>query len=296
MRDGDPTGLRESVNALGLADAEAAISVHALIGSDPDLLADAGELPRSVEAVPAWVKSTFLNGEHPFFARAEHAAATVLGEAPDERAEKALATLVPRPRTVAELAVFTGADGLEDLLEYLRKAGLVRVEPNGLDPDEPFWAIDDRFARFYYAMMAGDDLERWRRGRITDKLWRMTHARFDRYVARAEFTRVAREWAAAEPEAVRATRVVVPDPRFRQLRTLEIAAFGPGGDLLALGTVRWRFRMRLQQLQRLRHVRRLLGEPPVRLYCVASRFDDAIAADDAADLRRVGPDQLLKRD
>jgi hypothetical protein len=289
--------LRKSVNALGLDDAEAAISVHALLGSDAALLAHAGELPPTRTAVPAWVKSTFLDAENPLFGLSEHAVAAKLGEEPDEAVHKVLSLLTVRPRDLDELVTMSGlaeAD-LEPLLDRLAEAGLVRAEPDPLRPDRPFWAVEDRLARFYYAILR-EHLPRWRRGLITDKLWRMTHARFDRYVCRAEYLRLAREWALGDPAADRVTRIVVPDPRHRQLRTLEVAVWDASGGLIALGTARWAFRMRHRQLQRLRHVRRLLGDPPARLYCIAPRMDEAIAADEDPDVFRIGPAHLLRGD
>ncbi|GAB3223847.1 hypothetical protein GCM10027447_11990 [Glycomyces halotolerans] len=289
------SGLRDSVRALGIDDPETAIAVHALVGSDPALLAHAGTLPGSLKEVPDWVQSTFLNADNPLFDLAEHAVERALGGEADERTDKILSMVAVRPRTVADLEATTGFDGLDGIFATLEQAGLVRVEPNPLEPEHPFWTMKDRLARFYYAMMV-EHLPRWRRGYITDRLWRMTHARFDRYVCRAEYARVAREWALDDPEAERTTRIVVPDPRFRQLRTLEVAAWRADGSLAALGTIRWMFRMRHRQLQRLRHVRRLLGDPPSRLYCIAPRVEPAIAADDAPDVFRIGPAHLLRRD
>lgn len=287
--------LRESVNALRVGDAEAAIGVHALLGPDPELIALAGELPHSFKTLPDFVKSTFLNAEHPLFDLAEHAVRNRLGEAPDERIEKLLQLLTARPRVLEELRAMSGYDtaDIEAILERLQGTGLVRPDPNPLEPDNPFWTIEDRLARFYYAMME-PHLARWRRGLITDKLWRTTHARFDRYVCRAEYARLAREWALGAPDAATTTRAVVPDPRFRQLRTVEVAAWDSRGALTALGTIRWGLIMRERQLKRLRYVRRLLGDPPARLYCIAPRVEPTIANDPAPDLFRVGPAHLLK--
>ncbi len=154
--------------------------------------------------------------------------------------------------------------------------------------------MEHRLARFHYAMVA-PHLSRWQRGYITDKLWRMTHARWDRYVCRPEFQRLAREWALGDPAAAATTRITVPDPRFRQLRTLELAAWNEQGEPVALGTVRWKFKMVERQLKRLRYVKRLLGDPKVRLYCIAPRFENAITADPDPDLFAVRPAQLLRR-
>ncbi|WP_026929628.1 hypothetical protein [Glycomyces tenuis] len=289
--------LRKSVRALGIDDPEAAISVHALLGSDASLLAHAGELPRTRNDVPDWVKSTFLNADNPLFGLAEHAVSTRLGEEPDEGVDKVLSLLNVRPRAIDDLTAMSSLAEieLEPMLTRLAEAGIIRADPDPLRPDHPFWTVDDRFVRFHYAMLA-ENLDRWRRGRITDKLWSMTHARFDRYVCRPEFTRLAREWALGDPAAAQVTRIVVPDPRHRQLRTLEVAAWDGSGELLALGTVRWAFRMRHRQLQRLKYVRRLLGDPPVRLYCIAPRVDAEIAADTEPGLFRIGPAHLLRGD
>ncbi|MCH7230152.1 hypothetical protein L0U85_04640 [Glycomyces sp. L485] len=289
--------LRDSVNALGIADAEAAISVHALVGSDSDLLAQVGDLPGTVKEVAGWVQSTFLNSGNPLFGRCEHAVERLLGERPDEQTEKVLGLITVRPRFLEDLVSLSGlaAADLQTMLEALEQAGVVRADANPLEPDNPFWTMKDRLARFYYAMMA-EHLARWRRGYISDKLWRMIHSRFDRYVCRAEYARLTREWALGSPDTDLTTRIVVPDPRFRQLRTLEVAAFGADGTIVGLGTIRWGFLMREKQLARLRHVRRLLGDPPARLYCIAPRVDGAIAADTAPDLYRVGPAHLLRGD
>ncbi|WP_157930425.1 hypothetical protein [Glycomyces xiaoerkulensis] len=283
------TGMR----ALGIADPEAAIAAHAVLGSDPGLLAHAGRLPATLGEVPDWVKATVLNPGNPLFGIAERAVAEALGEEPDERVDRLLDRLTIRPRTARELSSVTGFEDLGPTLEHLAEAGLVRAHPNPLEPDDPFWMMTDRPARFYYAVMA-EHLPRWRRGYITDRLWRMTHARFDRYVCRAEFADLAREWALGAPGAVAAARIVVPDPRHRQMRTLEVAAWNADGEPVALGTLRWGLLMHHRQLRRLRHVRRLLGDPPASLVCIAPRVDGGIAADEDPNLFRVGPAHLLK--
>ena len=130
---------------------------------------------------------------------------------------------------------------LDVLLPRLETAGLIRADANPLEPADPYWTMEHRLARFHYAMVA-PHLSRWQRGYITDKLWRMTHARWDRYVCRPEFQRLAREWALGDPAAAATTRITVPDPRFRQLRTLELAAWNEQGEPVALGTVRWKLR------------------------------------------------------
>ncbi|NUQ88785.1 MAG: hypothetical protein HOQ43_10035, partial [Glycomyces artemisiae] len=78
-----------------------------------------------------------------------------------------------------------------------------------------------------------------------------------------------------------------------QMRTLELATWDEKGEALALGTVRWRFRMVERQLKRLRYVKRLLGDPPVHLYCVASRFEPVIAGDEDPGLSVVTSPALL---
>jgi hypothetical protein len=183
---------------------------------------------------------------------------------------------------------------LDVLLPRLADAGLIRADPNPLEPDAPYWTMEHRLARFHYALLV-PHLARWRRGYITDRLWSMTRARFDRYVCRPEFNRLAREWALNDPAAATTTRVTVPDPRFRQLRTLELAAWDADGAPIALGTLRWRFRMVELQLKRLRYGKRLLGDPPVRLYVVAPRVDAAIAADLDPNLFVIAPAHLLRR-
>lgn len=289
--------LRESILSVGVADPETAVAIHALLGSDPALLARAGDLPQRWDDMPAWVKATFLRPESPFLEVAAASVADALGEAPDEAVDSVLGHLTVRPRTPYDLRAMTGLSDadLDAMLPRLAEAGLIRADANPLEPVAPFWTMDHRFARFHYAMVA-PHLPRWRRGYITDKLWRMTHARLDRYVCRPEFTRLAREWALNDPAAAETTRMTVPDPRFRQMRTLELAVWDEKGRPIALGTVRWRFRMVERQLKRLRYVKRLLGDPPVRLYCVASRVDPAIAADTDPNLFKIHPALLLRRE
>jgi hypothetical protein len=288
--------LRDSMLSLGVADPETAVAIHALLGADPALVARAGELPQRRDDMDDWVKATFLRPESPFLEAAASAVADALGEAPDDAVDGVLGHLTVRPRTPYDLRSLTGLSeaDLDVMLPRLAEAGLVRADPNPLEPDAPFWTVEHRLARFHYALVA-QHLARWRRGYITDRLWRMTHARFDRYVCRPEFTRLAREWALNDPAAAATTRMTVPDPRFRQMRTLELAVWDEQGEPIALGTVRWRFRMVERQLKRLRYVKRLLGDPAVRLYCVAPRVDAAIAADADPGLFLISPAQLLRR-
>lgn len=288
--------LRESILSLGVADPETAVGLHALLGSDPDLLAQAGDLPQTRQETDDWVKAKFLRPEGPFLETVADAVAAVLGEAPDKAIDSVLGTVTTRPRTAYDLRATTGLSeaDLDVLLPRLEAAGLVRADANPLEPESPYWTMEHRLARFHYAMVA-EHLARWRRGYITDKLWRMTHARWDRYVCRPEFHRIAREWALNDPAAAATTRVTVPDPHFRQMRTLELAAWSELGEPVALGTVRWKFRMVERQLKRLRYVKRLLGDPKVRLYCIAPRFEPAIAEDTDPDLFVIGPAQLLRR-
>ncbi|MEV3935807.1 hypothetical protein AB0K52_07500 [Glycomyces sp. NPDC049804] len=288
--------LRESILSVGVADPETAVSVHALLGSDPALLAQAGDLPSTRQEADTWVKTAFLRPGSPFLEAAAGAVQAALGEGPDKPTDAVLAAVTVRPRTPYDLRATTGLSeaDLDVLLPRLEAAGLIRADANPLEPDAPFWTMEHRLARFHYAMLA-EHLPRWRRGYITDKLWRMTHARFDRYVCRPEFHRLAREWALNDPAAARTTRLTVPDPRFRQLRSIELAAWTATGEPIALGTIRWKFQMVERQLKRLRYVRKLLGDPPTRLYCIAPRVEAAIAADPDPDLFVIGPAQLLRR-
>ncbi|WP_030159061.1 hypothetical protein [Glycomyces sp. NRRL B-16210] len=289
--------LRDSILSLGVADPETAVAVHAALGSDPALVARAGKLPQRLGDIDTWVKDAFLRPDSPFLEAAASAVADALGEEPDENVDKILRDLTIRPRTVYDLRLTTALPEaeIEAILPVLAEAGLVRAELNPLDPDNPFWTFENRLARFAGAML-GEHLPRWRRGYITDRLWRMTRARFDRYVCRPEFNRLAREWALGDPAAAASTRIVVPDPRFRQMRTLELAVWDADGGAIALGTVRWKFRMVERQLKRLRHVKRLLGDPDARLYCVAPRFESGFDADADPNLFLIGPAQLLRRE
>jgi hypothetical protein len=218
--------------------------------------------------------------------------ATALGEAPDERTAKMLRLMTVRARSAEEIAGLSDTSEADtaEALERFTEAGLVEGLPDALHPERPGWRIVDRGARFYFAMLE-DHLERWRRGRITDLLWRRTHARFDRYVCRAEFAALCRAWT-AEAHGLPAARVLVPDPRYHQLRTLEVAAWREK-EPVALGTIRWRFIMRHKQVRRLRYIRSLLGDPEVAMYCFASRFDPAFAEDPETDVTLVTPDALL---
>ncbi|THV28416.1 hypothetical protein [Glycomyces paridis] len=287
--------LRDSILSLGVADPETAVAIHAALGGDPADVSRAGALPQRLDDMDEWVKDNFLKPDSPFFEAAASAVADALGEAPDDAVDKILADVNIRPRTVHDLRLSTGlaeAD-LDAILPGLAEAGLLRAETNPLDLDHPFWTMNSRLARFSYAMI-DEHLPRWRRGYITDTLWRMTRARYDRYVSRPEFQRLAREWALNDPAAIATTRITVPDPRFRQMRTLELAVWGEEDRLLALGTVRWKFKMVERQLKRLRHVQRLLGDPPSRLYCIAPRFEAAIAGDPDPRQFAITPAQLLR--
>ncbi|MQM24494.1 hypothetical protein [Glycomyces albidus] len=286
--------LRESIRSLGVADPEAAVAVHAVTGADPALL-PAGGLPKRFEDIAPWLRAEYLTPGSPHLEPAAGRAAALLGEPVDTAADDVLALVVVRPRTLHDLRTGTRLSeaDLTALLPRLEAAGLIAPGPNPLEPDNPFWTFTDRLARFHYAVLR-PHLPRWRRGYITEKLWTMNRARFDRYVARPEFLNLAREWARDATGAAATTRVVVPDPRFRQLRTLELAAWDDQGAPVALGTVRWRFRMVERQLKRLRYVKRLLGDPDVRLYCVASRFEPAITADPDPALTAVTPERLLE--
>lgn len=287
------SALRQSIRSLGIPHPETAIAVHCLIGTDPALLAHAGDLPRQSQQFPPWIKSTLLNGKNPLFDLAENAAATALGAGPDEETENLLRLLTHRPRTEEDIAHVLKRDDFLPELERFAEAGLARIDPNPLEPDLPFWTMDHRLVRFYYAVMERY-LPQWRRGYLADKLWGWMRARYRRYCCRPEFTRLAREWSLGDPRAETATRIVVPDPEHQKMRTLELASWDAKGELVALGTVRWGLRMRERQLSRLRYVKRLLGDPPVHLYCIASRVETGIAEDPDPNLFRVGPAHLLR--
>ncbi|GAA2285524.1 hypothetical protein GCM10009853_045580 [Glycomyces scopariae] len=285
--------LRESIRSLGVADPETAVAVHAVTGGDPALLTTAP--PQRFDDTADWLRTGFLTPDSPHFEQAAGRAAALLGETEvDEAADAVLALVVVRPRTAYDLRSLTRLpeEDLLALLPRLEAAGLLAPRANPLEAGNPFWTLTDRLARFHYAVLR-PHLPRWRRGYITEKLWTMNRARFDRYVARPEFLDLAREWARDATGAATATRVTVPDPRFRQMRTLELATWDDKGAPIALGTVRWRFRMVERQLKRLRYVKRLLGDPDARLYCVASRFEPAITGDPDPSLRAVTPSELL---
>lgn len=287
------SALRQSIRSLGIPHPETAIAAHSVIGSDPAVRSAVGDLPQFSDAFPAWIKSTVLNGKGPLFEQFANAVAIALGERPEAETESLLRLLTSRPRTEPDIARVTKRGDVSGELERLAEAGLVRADPNPLEPELPFWTMDHRPARFYYAVMERY-LPQWRRGYIADRLWGWTRARFRRYCCRPEFTALAREWALGDPRTVTTTRILVPDPEYRRMRALELAAWDERGGLVAIGTVRWGLRMRERQLKRLRYVKRLLGDPPVHLYCVASKVDPLIAADPDPDLFRVGPAHLLR--
>ena len=286
--------LRESILSLGIPHEETAIAVHGVLGADSALLAHAGDLPKFSAEFPGWIKSTVLNSENPLFEIYANAVTDALGEPPETGIEELLRLLLVRPRTEPELARITRRKELDDDLERLTAAGLVRLDPNPLQPERPFLTLVSRPVRFYYGVMERY-LPQWRRGYLRDRLWAWNRARFRRYTCRPEFTALAREWALGDPRTETTTRILVPDPEYRQMRTLELAAWDAEGGLVALGTIRWGLRMRERQLKRMRYIKRLLGDPPARLYCVASRVEQAIAADPDPDLFRVGPAHLLRR-
>ncbi|RRS01895.1 hypothetical protein [Glycomyces terrestris] len=286
--------LRESIRSLGIAEPETAVAVHAVTGADPALLPADGRLPQRFDDLGAWLRAEFLDPGSPHFETHAGRAAALLGEEPDEDADAVLALAVLRPRTLYDMRAGTrlSEDALAAVLPRLEAAGLLTPAPNPLAPDDPFWTFTDRLARFHYAVVR-PQLPRWRRGYITDKLWTINRARFDRYVARPEFLDLAREHVLADTGAASVTRITVPDPRYRQLRTLELAAWDDKGAPIALGTARWRFKMVERQLKRLRYVKRLLGDPDVRLYCVASRFEPGITGDPDPALRVVDAARVL---
>ncbi|GAB4006573.1 hypothetical protein GCM10029992_57750 [Glycomyces albus] len=205
------SALRQSIRSLGIPHPETAIAAHSVIGSDPAVLAHAGELPQFSDGFPAWLKSTVLNGKGPLFEQYENAVSTALGKKPDEETEGLLRLLTVRPRTEPELVRITKREEVAGELERLAEAGLARTDPNPLEPELPFWTLDHRPARFYYAVMERY-LPQWRRGYIADRLWGWTRARFRRYCCRPEFTALAREWALGDPAPPRPPASSSPTP------------------------------------------------------------------------------------
>ena len=297
-----PFDYRTAAEFWGITDPALALRVHAAVGGTPayrrEFIDD--DAPTSLRGFDAWVVRRVLDPRSPLFREARY----LLAEETDLRDAAGyhalLAAVVGGHRTRARIASALGRTGPEisHQLNVMEDAGLLIRHEDALRARRPVYEVAEPLLTLYEAIMrpAWPRLERGR-GR---EVWAAAVSTWSSQVLGPHLEGLAREWALlhASEETLRGVpehvdSAVVADPHGRQTHEIDLVAV-VGAQVLALGEVKLTEPMGRRHLERLRHVRSLLGDRAVgaRLLLVSGsgRFIDDVSEEpdvECVDLDRI---------
>lgn len=279
-------------------DPRTALLTNAIVGGTPAYRREftQGDAPAGPDDFDSWVARAVLNPARPLFRESRY----LLAEEPEIHDvalyHSVLAAVANGNATRGGIADYLGrrSTDLAHPLSILEDVGLVIHETDAFRRNRSAYRIAEPLITFYHAIMrpAWGDLER--PGRAV-AVWRRSRPRFLSGVVGPHFERMCREWARwhAAPETLggHPTRVAsgtIYDPTAQTTHQVDAAVFEHNYNdrkaLLAIGEAKWNETMDLGHLQRLEHLRDLLGgrvhtaaQHEVRLLCFSgSGFTDGL--------------------
>ncbi|MBW1601344.1 ATP-binding protein [Streptomyces sp. JJ66] len=263
----------------GISDPRLALQVNAVVGGTPAYRREfaRGDTPAGPADFDDWVVRTVLNPETPLFREARY----LLAEEPDLRDTalylSVLAAVADGNATRGGVAGYLErkATDIAHPINVLEDAGLLHRDVDAFRENRSTYRIAEPLIGFYHAIMrpVWDQLER--PGNAA-RVWRASRRRFDSKVLGPHFEQICREWALhhADPDLfgglpARVGHGVVHDPKARTGHEVDVAvvgiADGAQAPLLAIGEAKWNDTMGVGHIERLRHIRDLIGR--------AGRFD-----------------------
>lgn len=301
----NPLDYRLAAEFWNIRDPRLALQVNAIVGGTPAYRREfaRGDTPADADDFDDWVVRTVLNPETPLFREPRY----LLAEEPDLRDTtlylSVLAAVAEGNATRGGIASYLGrrAPDIAHPINVLESAGLLRRDADIFRDNRPTYRIAEPLIRFYHVIMrpVWDQLER--PGSAT-RVWQASRHRFTGNVLGPRFEQICRDWTLFHADsdllgglAARVGHGAVHDRRARAGHEVDVAvvgiANGTKAPLLAIGEAKWNDTMGAGHIERLRHIRDVIGAAGrydttnTRLLCFsgAGFNDNARAASDASD-------------
>ncbi|NAS24333.1 ArsR family transcriptional regulator [Herbidospora sp. NEAU-GS84] len=302
---------RVAADYWGLTDRRLAALVYFIVGGTPayraEFLEDA--VPRSIDDFDNWVVNHVLSPVSPLFREVR----MLLAEDPALREtglySTVLAAVAEGNNTRGGIAsrIERKASDISHHLKVLEDAGMLVSDPDPFRGNRSYYRITEPLVRFHHAIMRPfwSQLEVVRPGR-TERIWAAASKNiFPSQVAGPVFERMCRVWTAdmASDETVggmpsKVLSGVVYDSSTRQSHEVDLAAFGSGGELLALGEVKWGDVIGMGHLARLEKVAAVRPARRLLLFSGAGfmpQLEEA-ARESGGRIQLVGLDRLYEGD
>ncbi|WP_335934991.1 AAA family ATPase [Streptomyces sp. PTD5-9] len=310
--DVQPVDFRGAARLWGIDDPGLALLVYTVVGGTPayrhDYVND--DVPADRGDFDAWVCRTVLNPRMPLFHEARHLLDEETGPWDRGVFHSVLAALARGCTTHGEIAGFLGQQ-LTDTsraLSVLRDRGLLRSQPDGLQPGITRHHIADPLLAFEHAVA------RPRRAALEQSdartVWEEARHDFDTLVAGRGFAQVCRDWAVSfadwglGTERVTASHGSLSDPSAKAGLDAEVVVRRTdgllSGPLVSLGLARRHTGMDTRHLRHLRHVLDRLGPhdraDPVRLtlYCASGFSPELRSAQARGEVMLVDLERLYR--
>ena len=285
-----------------ITDPVLAVKVHAIVGGTPAYRREFArdDAPADAADFDGWVQRTVLNPASPLFREARYLLAAEAELRDMGLYHSVLAAIADGNTTRGGIATYTGrkSGDLAHPLNVLMDCGLVNRRSDAFRDNRATYEIAEPLISFYHAVMRPiwSDLAHTRN---PARLWDRSQHRFSDNVLGPHFEQLARHWvryfAAEETVGGFPTRVepgTVNDSASKKTRQVDVVAYGFGEadqqTILAIGEVKWREKMGMSHLDRLRHIRDLLttagrpGAATARLLCITgAEFTSDLAAEAA---------------
>ncbi len=268
-----PLGFRLAAEFWGISDPRLAIQVNAIVGGTPAYRREfaRGDVPNGQEDFDDWVARTVLNPETPLFREPRY----LLAEEPDLRDTalylSVLGAVACGNATRGGIANYLErkAADVAHPITVLEDAGLLRRDADAFRDNRSTYRITEPLIRFYQTIMrpVWDQLER---PGSAHRVWAASQRRFTGNVLGPHFEQLCRDWALHDADPAlfdglpaRVANGTVYDPATRTGHELDLAVIGAsdGGKppLLAIGEAKWNDTMGIGHVDRLRHLRDLIG-------------------------------------
>lgn len=276
-----PLDHRLAAEFWGITDPRLALQVNAIVGGTPAYRREfaRNDSPSGPDDFDDWVVRTVLNPETPLFREARY----LLAEEPDLRDTalylSVLAAVADGNATRGGMAGYLErkATDIAHPINVLEDAGLLHRDADLFRDNRSTYRIAEPLIGFYHSVMrpVWDQLER---PGSAGRVWQASRRRFVSNVLGPHFEQVCRDWSLhhGEPDVLgglpaRVGHGVVHDPGTRTGHEVDVAvvgiADGAKPPLLAIGEAKWNATIGIAHIERLRHIRDLIG--------AAGRYDTA---------------------
>jgi AAA+ ATPase superfamily predicted ATPase len=309
-----PFGYRDAARFWGVAEPEAAISLHAIVGGTPayrrQLVRD--DAPAGPDDFGPWVVRSVLNPDRPLLREARYLLAEETEIRDPALYHSVLAAIAAGNQTWGGIANYIGrktAD-IAHPLNVLEDAGLVTRETDAFRAGRARYRITEPLITFYEAVMR----PRWADLEIglAAEVWADARPTFAAQVLGPHFEGLCREFARTEGRRLVGVPVgevasgAVADPGRKTQIEVDVAVLAPARSgqprqVISLGEAKWGKVMGRRHLERLRRAQALLNvkgfdTTGTTLACYSGAgFDpDLCEAARRGDVLLVGLDQLYE--